>query len=158
MTELVNALQQVGVDLINVLSILARLAAPWWPVLVWIAFWLWVVDWRKLWPRLAEGAWAPLTLLGIMVALMWSSLLPAPYVVGDLILASFWWQLLAVALLICSALFFGWLQGVLAWHPLEIAIEAPSSGGNGHDHDHGHNGHGEAHEPVHDSHAHTAPH
>jgi hypothetical protein len=158
MTELSNILQQLGADLINLFTILARLAAPWWPVLVWVAFWLWAVDWRKLWPRLAEGAWAPLTLIGIMVALIWSSLSPEPYSIGGVELVVFWWQLLAVATLISSALFFGWLQCVAGWYPAEIAIEAPATGGHGHDHGQGsgHDDGSHAHGHAHDPHTHAA--
>lgn len=158
MSELSSILQQLGIDLVNLLTILARLSAPWWPALVWAALWLWAVDWRKLWPRLAEGAWAPLTLIGVMVALMWTSLAPEPWAIGNVALVSFWWHLLAVAALIGSALFLGWLQGVMQWLPPEVAIEAPAAAGHGHDHGHGeaHGGHGEAHSPAHDSHGHSA--
>jgi len=139
MSELLTTLQHLGSDLLSLILVLARLIAPWWLALVWIAWWLWAVDWRKLWPRLAEGGWAPLTLFGIMIALVWSSIASGPLELGNMALANFWWQLLAVAAMIGSALFVGWLQGVLGCYPAEVALEAPAADGHGHsDHDHGH--------------------
>jgi hypothetical protein len=152
MTELMNVLQQLGGDLMQLLTVLARLAAPWWPVLIWVAWWLWAADWRKLWPRLAEGGWAPLVLIGIMVAIMWAAIAPDSYPVGSTAIANFWWQLIAVTVLIGTALFCGWLQKVLQWYPVEVAIEVPSAGG----HDHGHP-HDEGHGPADHGHGHAAP-
>jgi hypothetical protein len=134
MTELLTTLQQLATDLVNLILVLARILAPYWLALAWVAWWLWAVDWRKMWPRLAEGAWAPLTLLGIMVALAWSSITPGPYVVGDVAIASFWWQLLAVAGMIGAALFCGWLQGVLHCYPAEVALEPPAPASDAHAH------------------------
>jgi hypothetical protein len=38
---------------------------------------------------------------------------------------NFWWQLGGVGLLVGTALFCGWLQGVLGWTPEEIDLEPP---------------------------------
>ena len=32
------------------------------PVVLWMAFWLFAVNWKKTWPTLREGAWAPVEL------------------------------------------------------------------------------------------------
>lgn len=104
---------------------------------IWMAFWLFAVNWKKLWPVLAEGAWAPVVLLGLISALVWSRVLPSSCNCIGVTIQNFWWQLGSVSALIGVALFSGWLQG--QWHtePPEIAIEPPAHADHGHDH-HGH--------------------
>ncbi len=127
MTELVTVVQQLGTDLSTLFVLLVKLAVPYWLALVWVATWLWVVDWRRLWPTLAEGAWAPLTLLVLMIALVWAMVAPQPYPLNDdWAVANFWWQLGAVGLLVSVAFFCGWLQGVLQWYPVGVALESPT--------------------------------
>src|SRR3954469_20997871 len=89
------------------------LALSWSLVIVWVAWWLWGVNWRRAWPVLAVGAWIPVALLAVVAALGWSRLEPRE--VGN-----FWWHLGVVGLLVCLALFCGWLQGVFGWAPPEI--------------------------------------
>jgi len=106
-------------------------------VLLWMAFWFFAVDWRKVGPFLREGAWAPCVLLGLMAALAWSRIAPSDeYVLGGLRLANFWWQLGVVGLLMALALFCGWLQEQWRYEPPEIQIEPPpAEHGHGHGHD-----------------------
>jgi len=105
-------------------------------MIVWIAWWLWAVNWKKAWPVLARGAWAPAVLLVVVGALVWSRIAPSDFGLGFMILPNFWWQLVAVGLLAGVALFCGWLQGVMGWTPPEISLEPPVV------HDAGHGGHG----------------
>ncbi len=116
---------------------------------VWVAWWFWGVNWPKLWGRLREGAWAPFVLLMVLVALVWSQIAPSDYLLGStLLVPNFWWQLCGVGLLVCVALFCGWLQGYFGWTPAEVNLEPPA---HGHDHGHGHEAgyeltHGHAHD------------
>lgn len=93
----------------------------------WCVWWLWGVNWHKLWPVLGAGAWAPLVLLMLMATLAWSRLDPSP---------SAWWQLGIVCGLVALALFCGWLQGHFGWTPPEYSVEPPPP--TEHDHGHGH--------------------
>lgn len=121
-----------------------------WLLLLWVAWWLWGVDWAKAWGVLAQGGWVPLVLLVTLGALVWSQILPHDLSVGFASVPNFWWQFAAAGLLACTALFCGWLQGVMGWMPEEIPIYPAEGGhdrghGQGHDHGHGHghdNGHG----------------
>ncbi len=107
---------------------------------LWVVFWLWAVNWKKVWPVLAEGAWAPVTLLGIVIALAWSQIDARPCnCLGLVTVPNFWWQLGGVASLAAVALFCGWLQGLLRWTPAEVNLDPPAH--HGHDHGHGHHGH-----------------
>ncbi len=118
---------------------------------LWMAFWLWAVDWRKVWPVLAAGAWAPCVLLILLISLVWSRVSPAPCDCIGVRLPNFWWQLGSVAALAGCALFSGWLQGVIHYAPLDVPVEPPAHAdhGHGHGHDHGHD-QGHDHPPAHD--------
>ncbi len=84
-------------------------------LIVWIAWWLWGVNWKKAWPTLATGGWAPLVLLALIAAAVWSRLSPSETL-------NFWTQLASVSALIGVAFFCGWLQGVFGWTPPEINL------------------------------------
>jgi len=104
-------------------------------LILWVAWWLWAVNWKKAWAVLAEGGWAPLILLMLMVALVWSRLAPSSCsCLGFVSVPNFWWQLGEVGLFVAVALFCGWLQGYYGWTPAEINLEPPAPA----DHDHAH--------------------
>jgi uncharacterized membrane protein YfcA len=98
----------------------------WASVGLWIVWWLCAVNWQKLWPVLAGGAWAPAVLLFLMGAIAWSRLAPGHFA----------WQLGITAVLAALALFCGWLQGQLRWTPREVSVEPPAVSDDGHGHSH----------------------
>lgn len=110
-------------------------AFPLWPLLiVWVAWWLLAVNWRKSWPVLAQGGWAPVVLLVLLAALVWSRLAPSELsLASGAVLPNFWWQLMASGLLAASALFCGWLQGLSGRVPPEVSVEPPAAPAHGHD-------------------------
>jgi hypothetical protein len=118
----------------------AGAAFPLWPLpIVWVAWWLLAVNWKKLWPVLAQGGWAPIVLLVLITALVWSRLAPWEWTLAPgARLPNFWWQLIAVSLLALSALFLGWLQGLTGRVPPEISVDPPAAPAHGHDHGHHH--------------------
>jgi hypothetical protein len=109
------------------------------PAALWCAFWLLAVNWKKLWPVLAAGAWAPVVLLVIMAALVWSRLQPGPgSVLGIVSVPNFWSQLGGAAALAGVALFCGWLQGLMRYEPVEVIVEPPAAAAHDHGAAHGH--------------------
>jgi hypothetical protein len=103
-------------------------AMAWSLLFVWLALCLAGINWKKTWPVLARGAWAPLILAMVLVALAWSQMTPdAP---------QFWWKLGQVSLVVAASFFCGWVQGYFGYQPVEINLEpAPSTAGahgNGH--------------------------
>jgi hypothetical protein len=137
-----QTLWQLLVILGTLLGELIRFAAVWLLLIVWIVWWLCGVNWRKAWTALAEGAWAPVVLLMLLVALVWSQVAPSSWGgLGFITIGNFWWQLGAVTLLVGLALFCGWLQGVFHWEPPELNLEPPAPVAHGHDAAHGHGHH-----------------
>ena len=107
------------------------------PCLLWCAFWLWAVKWKKAWQVLGQGGWAPLVLLVLIAAAVWSRINPDGYpVLNGVTIPNFWWQLVVVLSLTGLAFFCGWLQEYLHQTPHEIPIEVAPEG-QGHHH-HGH--------------------
>ncbi len=99
---------------------LLRLGLHWSLLLAWVAWWLWGVNWKKLWPVLAGGAWVPLVLLMFLSALAWSQLVPTKW-------ANFWWQLGEIGLLVSLTFLCGWLQGIFGWTPAEVYLDPPAT-------------------------------
>ncbi len=121
--------QELIVRIGNVLLVLL-------PVLLWCAFWLWAVNWKKAWPVLRQGGWAPLVLLIVMAAVVWSRIQRTDWPLFEgVTLPNFWWQFAGVLFLTALAFFSGWLQGVLHQTPFEVAVEPPPAE-PGHHHGH----------------------
>jgi hypothetical protein len=119
-TIIVNQVQVLWLLLILVFGVFTR-----WPLIIlWILWWLLAVNWKKMWPVLAIGAWLPLILVVILAAFVWSRIEPGPgNFLGLVTIESFWWQLGNLAFLVALALFCGYLQGLLHWTPPEIDLE-----------------------------------
>jgi hypothetical protein len=114
--------------LIGILWWALAFALRWALLIAWVAWWLWGVDWRKVWPVLARGAWAPVVLLIIVSALAWAEIVPSDYTLfNSATIRNFWWQMGAIVLLAAIAMLCGWLQGLLGWWP-SASLEAQTSG------------------------------
>jgi hypothetical protein len=133
--ELIEPLVHILADLLQILVVLLGLLARYALVIAWVAWWLCGANWKKLWPVLAQGAWAPLVLLMVAAAMVWAQIAPSNYRFLGMELVNFWWQLGAVGLIVGLALFCGWLQGRFGWTPAEIDLEPPAPAameGHGH--------------------------
>ncbi|HLW65538.1 MAG TPA: hypothetical protein VKS79_09485 [Gemmataceae bacterium] len=138
--EFLNSFLQLVHALAEFLRVLLIPVLAFLPYLLWFIYCLFAVNWKKLAPTLREGGWLPATLLCILLALVWSQIVPMPVrLFGFMHLGNFWWQAVAVALWACLGLFAGWLQQRYSWTPREIAVEPPPlEHGHGHGHGHGH--------------------
>lgn len=122
-------------------------------LLLFFLFFLFAVNWQRLWPILREGGVIPLTLLLVLVALVWSQVAPENVsLFGVASIGNFWWQVVVVGLVSSLACLAGWLQERYSWFPPEIALEP--QGAHGHDHHSQHHegasisAHGDSHEAV----------
>jgi hypothetical protein len=132
--ELLYTLWRLVINLWELALLLGQSAASHLLLVVWIAWWLFAVNWRKAWPTLRDGAWAPLVLLMLISALVWSRVAPTGCDCLGFVLPNFWWQLLGVAGVVCLTLLCGWLQLVLNLTPPEIVLDPPAA--SHHDHAH----------------------
>ena len=137
MTEPWQSLLQLVTILGTLLGALVQFLLQWSLLIAWLAWWLVGVNWKKTWAALAQGAWAPVVLLMITAALVWSRLAPSPCdCLGFVSVPNFWWQLGGVGLLAALTLLCGWLQGVFRWTPAEINLEPPAHAEHRHGHHH----------------------
>jgi len=135
--EILQTLWQLVMNLGTLVVELLALAVHWSLILAWLAWWLWGVNWKKVWPVLAQGAWAPLVLLIVLAAMTWSRLDPVPCTcLGFITLPNFWWQLLGVSLLVGLTFLCGWLQGVFGWEPADVNLDPPAASAHAADHAH----------------------
>ncbi len=107
------------------------------PAALWCAWWLWCVDWSKLWPTLATGAWAPAVLFVLMGGVVWGLLDPNGFGAPGAVVPAHVGMAVGLAIV---AMFCGWLQGVAGWTPPEFPVH-PAPAAHGHDHGHGHDHH-----------------
>ncbi len=139
MEQLGTVFQSLWQIVLNVgeLAVQLLLLAMHWSLLIaWVAWWLLGVNWTRVWPALARGAWVPLALLIVVSALVWSRIAPSDFTLGFITLPNFWWQLGAVGMLSALAFFCGWLQGLCHWAPPEINLDPPAHAPAAHGHHH----------------------
>lgn len=109
------------------------------PLGVLVVWFLLAVDWKKAWPVLAAGGWAPLVLIALMGAAVWSFVVPGSIqlpVIGSI--SSGVWHFIAAAFLVGVVLFCGWLQSRSAYAPPEFNLDEPAHHHGEHEHHHAH--------------------
>jgi hypothetical protein len=105
------------------------------PCALWCAWWLWCVNWTKLWPVLARGGWAAAVLFILMGAAVWARLDPRDLAWPGYYIPAQVWHFGAVTTLALVALLCGFLQRICGWTPPEFPVH-PAAGAHGHDHGH----------------------
>lgn len=120
------------------------LVLPWTPLLGWLGFWLFAVDWVKFRAVLLSGGWVGLVLFGLVAILIWGMIAPpddGTHRVLGLTLSNFVGKTVYVTALISIMLLCGSVQlsgGCGSWaHFPEPVAEEDHHHGHGHD-DHGH--------------------
>jgi hypothetical protein len=156
-----ESLMLVLQSLLNVFTSLLALAmaivmaiVPWLPVLAWVGFWLFAVNWNKVFPIMWRGGFIGVLLLMFVSVLVWGAVAPpvdGKHVLLTLSVGNYFGKFVYVTMLTCIALLCGSAQlsgafGSLTEFPEESVDD------HGHDGDHGH-GHGDGHD-HHDGHGH----
>lgn len=159
LVDLFSSLVDVLWSLLNVVVNLVRVIVPWLPLLAWIGFWTFAVNWAKAFPILRRGGFIGVLLLMFVSVLVWGSVAPpvgGEHVMFGLSVSNYVGKFIYVTMLTCIALLCGSAQlsgafGTLCDFPEELADDHHGHGGHGHGNhgndDHGHSSHG------HDSHA-----
>lgn len=150
MSELLISLSDLIVAAWSLLKAVSALLLPWFPLAVWIGFWLCAVNWVKLREVLvAKGGLLGVLLIGAVWVLIWDVVAPpeagSHFILG-LTVSNFVGKLVYVTALFCLMFLCGSVQlsGCCnQW--CEVTMPDPHAHG-----DHGHGGH--------DAHGHAASH
>lgn len=52
----------------SLIAVAVRLLVPVLPLLAWLAFWYFAVDWSRLGPAIRRGGWVPVAMLAVLAA------------------------------------------------------------------------------------------
>lgn len=111
--ELLQNIGQLLLVLWQIVISLGALIVPWIPLLAWIGFWLFAVNWSKLYPILRSGGYIALILVALVMILVWGSIAPpdsgSHYLLG-LTLSNFAGKTVYVTSLFCIMLLCGSVQ------------------------------------------------
>lgn len=123
------------------------LVIPWAPLIAYVAFWLYAVDWLKLRPVIARGGWIAVLFIAVMTTLVWGLVAPpadSHYLLGRPV-SNFAGKFVYVSALVtimflCGSVQLSGLCGSWATFK-EDAPEEEHHHGHGHGHDDSHGGH-----------------
>jgi len=140
MDGLVNLLESVVNvfwSLLDVVVALILLILPWLPLLSWVGFWTFAVNWSKAFPILWRGGIVGVVLLMLAAVLVWGAVAPpetGSHVLFGLVVSNYPGKFIYVTMLTCIALLCGSAQLSGAFGSL---VEFPEEEVTG-DHHHGH--------------------
>jgi hypothetical protein len=145
MDAVLNNLRDLFQDLALLAVSIGRVLLPLLPLVAWVAFWTFAVNWTKLRSVLLQGGWVGVVLLGFLAVLVWGTVAPpaagAHQFVG-LTLGNFVGKTVLVTALICIMLLCGSVQlsgACGSWCQFEEPAEE----------EHHHAGHGDSHDTGH---------
>jgi len=108
-TNLVNLLAALW----GIAVALVELIAPWTPLLAWIAFWLFAVNWVKLREVMIRGGWIGVVLIGVVMVVVWGTIAspmePTHHIFG-LTLSNYVGKTVYVTVLFCIMFLCGSVQ------------------------------------------------
>lgn len=111
--NLLESLVAVMRSLLDVVLALVQLILPWLPLLAWIGYWTFAVNWKKAWPILQRGGYIGLLLLMFLAVLIWGTVAPPPedtHTLFGLSVSNYAGKLIYVTALTCIALLCGSVQ------------------------------------------------
>ena len=156
--DLFGSLVDVFRSLLDVVINLVRVVRPWLPLLGWVGFWTFAVNWSKAFPILRRGGISGVLLLMFVAVLVWGAVAPpseGKHLLLGLSLSNHAGKFIYVTMLTCIALLCGSAQlsgafGRLGEFPEEPADDDIENSG------HAHNDHGGGHDDAHGNHGHVA--
>jgi hypothetical protein len=158
MSALFHAISELISSIADLLTAVVGLVLPWAPLVAWIAFWLFAVNWVKLRETLAKGGWIGLALIAAIMVLVWGNIAPGDgtFDFYGLKVSNFVEKTVYVSGLVVIMFLAGALQ-LSGFCANCMQFEEPVQLADGHGHD---AGQGQAHEDAHshDSQSHDAGH
>lgn len=156
--NLIDSLVNVFWSLLDVVVSLVLVILPWLPMLAWVGFWTFAVNWSKAFPVLRKGGYIGVVLLMLVAVLVWGSVAPpveGTHLLFGLTVSNFAGKFVYVTMLTCIALLCGSAQLSGAFGSLGEFPEEPADDDHGHSHhghgDHGHDDHGHGHGDSHET-------
>jgi len=74
--ELIDSIIDLATACGAVARAVGNLIFPWSPLLAWVGFWLYVIDWKQLTPVLIRGGIISLLLIAVALIFVWGALAP----------------------------------------------------------------------------------
>ena len=157
--DLFSSLINVLWSLLDVVVNLVRVVLPWLPLLAWVGFWTFAVNWAKAFPILRRGGFIGILLLMFVTVIVWGAVAPpvnGKHLMLGLSVSNYAGKFIYVTMLTCIALLCGSAQLSGAFGRLGEFPEEPAEDDHGHhghsDHGHGHDDHGHGHNDGHGGH------
>jgi hypothetical protein len=145
MEAVLQSLIELCRDLAVLVLRIGEVLLPLLPLLAWVAYWTFAVNWTRLRAVLLQGGWVGLVLLGFLAVLVWGTVAPpaaGAHLFLGLTLGNFVGKTVLVTALICIMLLCGSVQLSGACGSL-CRFDEPAA-----DADH-HAGHGDSHDATH---------
>lgn len=79
MEQVLSSFIEVLVAVWSFLTALVMQIAPWTPLIAWIGFWLFAVNWVRLRVLMLKGGGIAVVLIGLVMILVWGSVAPQPH-------------------------------------------------------------------------------
>lgn len=156
--DLFSSMVNVFWSLLEVVVNLVRVILPWLPLLCWIGFWTFAVDWAKAFPVLKRGGFIGVLLLMFMAVLVWGAVAPpvgGKHLMLGLSVSNHAGKFIYVTMVTCIALLCGSAQLSGAFGRLSEFPDEPADDDHGHN-SHGHDNHGHQDATGHHDHGHAA--
>lgn len=155
--DLFHSLVNVLWSLLDVVANLLRVILPWLPLLGWVGFWTFAVNWAKAFPILRRGGCIGILLLMFVAVLVWAAVAPPEngnHLMLGLSVGNHAGKFIYVTMLTCIALLCGSAQlsgsfGKWGEFPEEPAVDDHGHAHNDHGHDNAHGGHDQSHQVAH---------
>ena len=143
--DLFSSLVNVLWSLLDVVVNLVRVILPWLPMLGWVGFWAFAVNWAKAFPILRRGGFIGVLLLMFVAVLVWAAVAPpenGKHLMLGLSVSNHAGKFIYVTMLTCIALLCGSAQLSGSFGRLGEFPEEPDDGHGHSSHGHGHSSHG----------------
>ena len=140
--DLFSSLINVFGSLLDVVVNLSRLILPWLPLLAWMGFWTFAVNWAKALPILRRGGIVGVLLLMFVAVLVWGAVAPpmdGKHFMMGLTVSNYAGKFIYVTMLTCIALLCGSAQLSGAFGRLGLFPDEPSEDEHDHGRDDSHN-------------------
>ncbi len=110
MEQVLSSFIEMVVSVWNFLTALVAQIAPWTPLIAWICFWLFAVNWVRLRDVMLKGGGIAVVLIGLVMVLIWGSASPDSHFFFGHEISNFVGKTVYVTVLFCIMFLCGSVQ------------------------------------------------